>query len=212
MDIFLLQIAIVFVPGLIWARLDTRYGMRTRPSQTEFLIITLIYGLIAYAATYLVYAAVGWPFSPTAISSSDKETLFVKDLADETLVSIPIALALAIGWLYAVTNKWTARCLQAIGATRTYGDEDVWDFTFNANSLSARYVHFRDIDHDLTYAGWVRTFSQSGELRELVLEDVDVYTLRGGEQLYRVPHLYLARNKENILIEFPYSSGGGASK
>jgi hypothetical protein len=58
MDIFLLQIAIVFVPGLIWARLDTRYGMRTRPSQMEFLFITLIYGLVAYAATYLVYAAV----------------------------------------------------------------------------------------------------------------------------------------------------------
>lgn len=204
MDLFLLQIAIIFIPGLIWARVDARYGMRTRPSQSEFLIATLMYGLITYAVTYIIYSAVGNNFSPLSLKTDDTQSLFIKQLADEVLVSIPVAVTLSIIWLYITNKKVTARILQNIGATKTYGDEDVWDFTFNSKDASVEYIHFKDLENDFVYAGWVNTFSESGQQRELLLRDVKVYTLSTAEELYEVPYLYIARNKEHILIEFPH--------
>ena len=38
MNILLVQLAIVFLPGLIWAQLDVRYAQKAKPSQAEFLI------------------------------------------------------------------------------------------------------------------------------------------------------------------------------
>lgn len=205
MDIFFFQIAIIFIPGIIWARIDAQYGMRTRPSQADFLITTLMYGLISYAATYIIYDALGWDFSPLELESKETKTLFVKDWADEILFSAPIALILSIIWLYITNFKIGVWLLQGIGATKTYGDEDVWDFTLNSKDPSVEYVHFRDFDNGYIYAGWVTTFSESGQLRELLLRDVVVFTLETAEELYRTPHLYIARNKDNILIEFPYT-------
>jgi hypothetical protein len=63
-------------------------------------------------------------------------------------------------------------------------------------------VHFRDFQQRVTYAGIVEIFSESGKLREIVLRDVIVYDFEGAE-MYRVPRLYLARERENIHIEFP---------
>jgi hypothetical protein len=53
----------------------------------------------------------------------------------------------------------------------------------------------------------VETFSESGELRELLLRDVIVYDFEGTE-MYKVPHLYLARDRINIHIEFPIDQQG----
>ena len=99
------------------------------------------------------------------------------------------------------------RFLQKIKATKAYGDEDVWDFTFNSSVPAVEYVHFRDFENKFVYAGWVMTFFETEKLRELVLRDVQVFDFEGVLQ-YEMPLLYLARNAESIHIEFPYRSGG----
>jgi hypothetical protein len=92
--------------------------------------------------------------------------------------------------------------LQKIGATKRFGDEDVWDFTFNSNDTRVEFVHFRDFEQKVVYAGWVNTFSETDKIRELVLREVEVYDFEGN-RLYDVPLLYLARKPETIHIEFP---------
>ena len=104
--------------------------------------------------------------------------------------------------LYAENHKLFTRFVQLIGATKTYGDEDVWDFVFNSSSNAVSFVHFRDFDQRVTYAGYVEVFSESGHLRELVLRDVAVYDFDGNE-MYKVPRIYLAKKQENVHIEFP---------
>jgi hypothetical protein len=52
---------------------------------------------------------------------------------------------------------------------------------------------------------FVEAFSESGQLREMVLGEVAVYDFEGTE-MYRVPRLYLARDRANIHIEFPINS------
>jgi hypothetical protein len=75
-------------------------------------------------------------------------------------------------------------------ATKTYGDEDVWGFTFNSRSAAVEYIHFRDLENKVVYAGWVNTFSESEKLREIVLRDVQVFD-EASKLLYETPMLYL---------------------
>jgi hypothetical protein len=112
-------------------------------------------------------------------------------------------LILAILWLYGATYKIGTRFLQKIGATKTFGDEDVWDFTFNSSVAAVEYVHFRDFANQIVYAGWVREYSETDKLRELVLRDAEIYDF-DGNKLFETPLVYFARNPENIHIEFPF--------
>ena len=86
---------------------------------------------------------------------------------------------MGVVWLFAVNNKWMARFLQKIGATKRFGDEDLWDFTFNSSEAAVEYAHFRDFDQKVVYAGFVRSFSETEKLRELVLRDVTVHDFEG---------------------------------
>ncbi len=104
-------------------------------------------------------------------------------------IVLQIAIATVVGfilgviWLYAVNYKWMTRFLQTIGATKTYGDEDVWDFTFNSSDATSEYVHVRDFENKIVYAGWVAVFSETGKMREVVLRDAIVYDFDGSQLL-----------------------------
>ena len=209
MNILLVQLAIVFLPGLIWAQLDVRYAQKAKPSQAEFLIRAFIFGLMTYAAVYIVYACLGKEFSTLWISQvapnqTSPKTLSIGDFVDEVLWSLPVSFFLAVIWITGSTYKWLTRFLQFIRVTKKYGDEDVWDFTFNSSRTEVGYVHLRDFDKNISYAGWVDSFSETGKLRELLLVDVKMYDSEGNEIGDEVPLLYLARKVDDIHIEFPY--------
>lgn len=95
MNILLVQLAIVFLPGLIWAQLDVRYAQKAKPSQAEFLIRAFIFGLMTYAAVYIVYAWLGKEFSTLWISQADLKTLSIGDFVDEVLWSLPVSFFLS---------------------------------------------------------------------------------------------------------------------
>jgi hypothetical protein len=119
-----------------------------------------------------------------------------------SLVSVICALA----WLYISNYKLLTRLIQLIAATKRYGDEDVWDFTFNSGRPEAEYIHLRDFEKKITYAGWVEAFSETEKQRELRLRNVIVCNFEG-QVLFETPRVYLARKMDNIDMEFPYRSG-----
>jgi hypothetical protein len=202
-DLLILQLAVIFLPGIIWARLDATYAAKVRPSEVEFFLRAFLFGLTTYAAEFVVFTAVGRPFRMADLADAATRAVVDRDVLAEILWALVIGVTLAIAWLYFAKYKILTRFLQTIGATKKYGDEDVWDFTFNSRDVAVEYVHFRDLEHKFVYAGWVNSFSESDKVRELVLLDVIVYDFDGGE-LYRTPRVYLARPPDAIHIEFPY--------
>jgi|ERR1700733_4600881 hypothetical protein len=100
-------------------------------------------------------------------------------------------------------HSTAAKFLQWIKATKRYGDEDVWDYTFNSGRPEVEYIHLRDFEKKITYAGWVEAFSETEKQREVRLRDVIVYDF-DGNTLFETPRVYLARKMDNIDIEFPY--------
>ena len=143
----------------------------------------------------------GKEFSGLDIDATNRTFLLINGFVDEIVISTGLSLVLAVLWLYLAKNKVLVRILGWIRATNRYGDEDVWDYTFNSSLPNVQYVHVRDFDKDITYAGWVEAFSASGELRELLLRDVIIYDRIG--RAAAIPLMYLARIRSDIHIEFP---------
>ena len=217
MDIFFLQLVVLFAPGIVWERIDNRCGVNRPQAQFDIARRAFGFGLSAYGLCYalLALANVGWRHVFGHALASMHMAVLTKDsyTLDPSILWQTFAVAassflFATAWLFVTNRKWPIRFMQAIGATKRYGDEDVWDFTFNSRDAAAEYVHVRDLENDLTWSGWVDLFSETGRTRELVLRDVEVRDIEG-ELLYNVPRIYLARPSDAITIEFPY---GGDSK
>ena len=202
-DLFILQLAIIFLPGIIWAGLDASFAAKIKPSESQFLLRTFVFGLTCYAVEFLILAILGRPFQIADLADASTHQIVGYAILLEVLGALAISVVLSIGWLYAARFKLLARALQWIGATKKYGDEDVWDFLFNSRDTAVDYAHVRDFTNQYVYSGWVNAFSETDKLRELVLLDVVVSDFEGKE-LYRTPRLYLARPSDNIHIEFPY--------
>lgn len=207
-EFLLFQLAVLFIPGLIWAGIDSQYGRKTEQSDIQFFLTAFKFGIVSYVATFVIYTASGSKFEIIDIGSASTKFVINGEVFKEIAIATAVGFVLSIIWLYATTFKILTRALQFIGATKAYGDEDVWDFTFNSSSPAVEYVHFRDFEKSLIYGGWVSTFSSTEKLRELVLRDVIVYDF-DGSVLYHTPLLYIARAVGDIHIEFPYTERAG---
>jgi hypothetical protein len=200
---FFFELALVFLPGFIWMKIHTRYGAKGEITQFDMILNTFIFGVICYGMLDAIYWAAGSKLKIGEIDVNSTKLLDQKIFRD-VFYAMAIAVVGGIGFLYIENHKLLTRFVQKIGATRTFGDEDVWDYVFNSSSESVNFVHFRDFQQQVVYSGYVDLFSESGQLRELVLRGVTVYDFEGVE-MYQMPRLYLARERENIHIEFPES-------
>jgi hypothetical protein len=205
-DVLILQLALLFLPGLIWAGIDARYASKSKPSDIEFFLRAFLFGLTSYAATFAIYSLFGWDVTVVNLVDAATQPIVTRAILKEVLAATAIGFALGVLWIYIASYKVLWNILRWVHATKRYGDEDVWDFTFNSREAVVEYIHFRDFENKFVYAGWVSTFSETEKLRELVLRDVQVYDF-DGKQLYDIPLLYLARPPENLHIEFPYRDG-----
>lgn len=202
-SLFLIQAAILLLPGVFWARIDASYGQNRNRSDIEFGIRSVLFGLTSYAGTYVAFLVLDRPFEMIdwANAASDKNVLTAR-IVSQLLWTILLGFVMAIIWLYAVNYKLLTRFLQVIGATKRFGDEDVWEFTLNSGSEALLFAHVRDFQNKVVYSGWISVFSETEKLRELVLSEVDIYDF-DGNRISSPPRLYLAREPHNLHIEFP---------
>ncbi len=207
MDIFFFQLVIIFIPGIIWERIDAQYGRSVTPlQQWDILRRTFVFGLAAYLITYCLYWLASFEISGLnfEVFKFKKDDEFLDASSVRLIFSASlVSLVSSVLWLYANTYKLVTRFLQWIKATKRYGDEDVWDYTFNSGRPEVEYIHLRDFEKKITYAGWVEAFSETEKQREVRLRDVIVYDF-DGNTLFETPRVYLARKMDNIDIEFPY--------
>lgn len=202
MSALVIQLAIIFLPGIIWASLDAKYASRKELNQFRLILNAFLFGLATYGVLFILYAFCGEPFDlgPGAFQGTD---LTLKGISDEVGTGVALSVVLAIIWIYASTYKLMTRFLQGIGATKQYGDEDVWDYTLNSPVPNVEFVSFRDFDKEIIYSGYVSAFSDTEKLRELVLRDAAVYDF-SGSLLYEMPMIYISRKPDDLHLEFPY--------
>ena len=203
MDLFLFQLAIIFIPGIVWERLDAEYAAKRPLDQIDVLRRTFVFGLVSYGLTFGLYRLCAWPFAVAAVG--DRGMFLSWHVVQETGSATAVAFVLGVTWLYVRNHKFVPWLLLAIGATKRYGNEDVWDYTFNASDPSVEYVHLRDFERKIVFTGYVDAFSETDKVREILLRDVIAYDFSGNQVLV-APRMYIARPMDNIEIEFPYKA------
>lgn len=209
MDALALTLALIFLPGIIWARLDAKYASQTKPSQFDLTLNAFVFGLVAYVVTYAIYSipyvAQYANFNVSSINVDDKEMQkrLSAEIVDDIIVATFVGLIISPFWLALKRYKIITRILQSIKVTNRYGDEDVWDFTLNSTDIRTRFVNLRDERTKLTFSGYVEVFSEDPSLRELLLREVSVYDTETGEPAFQTPRIYLAREPKEMMLEFP---------
>ena len=204
-NLFLVQLALIFVPGIIWASVHRRFCSKKQIGNFDFVILTFMFGSICYAVDLVGYGLFEKAHPFQAMLAAGKEDQLPKLGSVDLFFAALTSLILSIIWTFGATYKWDVRFLQSIRATKRFGDEDVWDFTFNSNEVYVEYVQVRDFEKKIVYSGWVNTFSETEKLRELLLRDVEVHDF-DGNFLYRMPYTYIARDPADVQIDFPYST------
>jgi hypothetical protein len=71
-------------------------------------------------------------------------------------------------------------------------------------------VFVRDHNEDLVYYGWLQVWSESGDDRELIMDDVEAISNETGATLYKVASMYVARDGPDLPIEIPDPQTNGS--
>jgi len=128
----------------------------------------------------------------------------------EILISYLLSIPLGVFYGFIYSKKLINKLFQKLRLTHRYGDDDVWSFFFN--SPDTKWVLVRDKQINITYYGSVRAYSDTNEKREILLNEVDVYTTDKWEFLYKSDAVFLELDNNNYSIEIPNTEENGNNK
>ena len=200
MNTLVLQIAILFLPGIIWERIHATYVLKDKPEQFDIIRRAFVFGMLSYLLLFCGYGAFHQRFYLVALESD--HIAFSFKIAREILYATLVAFFASLAHVAFDSWKVFSFVIRKLKLTKRYGTEDVWDYVFSSRDHRLGYVNVRDFDKQIIYTGYVEIFSESEKLRELVLTSAIVYAFDGTE-LFKSPVVYIARDKDNIDIDFP---------
>jgi hypothetical protein len=212
-DTFLIRLVLLVIPGLAgyktFRTIQSTGKSRKQIKDWQDLLAIVFISVLSYGLLYLVYlliVAFGKLFRPQSLqlslSSIDalvnaQVSLDFFEIIYSSLIAMTVGLA--SGVLY--NRKILFRIARSLKITKNYGDDDVWSYVMNSDDVEWLFV--RDHIKELIYFGRIALFSESDEKRELLLEDVDVYSNADGMKLYHTDSLYLCRADNELTLEIP---------
>ncbi|MCO6360749.1 hypothetical protein [Roseivirga pacifica] len=203
-----IKLIILLVPGALATILFRSLIVRHKEQSSFMFIITaIIFGLFSYLFLQLLLSLklliVRKIFG---LCNSDQLLETFQNLSDSN--SIPYeevllasAISISLGLMIAKFDnlKILNRIAQKFNISNKYGEENLFSFFLNSPDIS--WVYVRDIKNSLTYFGSVYSFSETSDIREIVLEEVSVFSYPDSKELYEIDRIYLSLNKNDIIIE-----------
>lgn len=206
------KLFVILLPGVVSTLMVRYITTHKQYSIFEFLIYSACLGIgtfiimeLFYSLFWAIYGILSsnistefglnlkiWDSLINGVSSIDKNELFLSYL---------LAIPFGFFWGFVISNKIVIRLFQKWKLTTRYGDNDVWSFYFNSPNTNWIYLHNKK--ENLTYFGKIRAYSDTGEKREVLIEDVIVYASDKWEQLYESDAVYLELSDDNYTIETP---------
>lgn len=198
----LVRILILLLPGGLACSLYWKLTGRNSQKDWEDLLDIILFSLVSYGVfglvlnvIKLILPSIPRRFSAFAPFLDSKQPL---DLWEIVLVCF-VAILLSIGMATATNGLWLFRLARRFKITSRVNELDVWTY-LNDHLSNSRWVIVRDQKLGLTYRGWIGAYSDSAKERELLLQDVDVFS-DGAEPDYSMASLYLSRNRDDLSIE-----------
>lgn len=208
------RLLLIFFPGIISAIIIDNLTIHRGREFKVFLLNAFTLGLASYFILFIWISVNNWIVRLKGLVPSwevnfldsliDKtKNIDIKEVLIATMISVLLAFLISAG----INHKLLHRFAKKLKITKKFGQLDVWSYTFDSPDIG--WVIVRDLDKDLMYQGWVEAFSDTYENNELLLRDVNVYRNSTAEELYFMQGIYITRELNNIIIEFPQIANRG---
>ncbi|MBI6121355.1 hypothetical protein [Salegentibacter maritimus] len=196
-----IKLIIILIPGVLSTLTFGKLILHKEWSSFRFTLYSVLFGIITYLILQIIINLLN------LISIFDIANLTIWDnLNDAT--SIPyreviwasiISILVAFIAAKIENNKIINKLANQLGISGKYGDENLYSMFLNSKEVE--FIYLRDIKNQLTYHGWVKSFSENDNISEIRLSDVAVYNYGDSELLYEIAEVYLSLKKEEIIIE-----------
>jgi len=210
-DTCLLRVVLLVIPGFAGYRtfrtIQSTGKSRKQIKDWQDLLAIVFVSAVAYGLLYVIYRliliAAHWSGNQTLSLTVTSIDALVNQQVSLNFFEIIYASLVAIlvgifaGFLY--NKKTLFKVARAVGISNHYGDDDVWSYLMNSDDIE--WIFVRDNRVDVVYYGRLTVFSESDEKRELLLENVDVYSNTDGRKMYHSDSLYISRKDNELTIE-----------
>lgn len=203
---FTAKLFILLLPGVIASSIYNTLTVRSfKRSEFMFVIKSFVVGMLAYLTLQIFYCIFQF-FRNTSLTLTTVLPLETfKLISEDTIPYLEVLLASLISvflgfWMVRLDHtKAINNFAQSWNISNKFGDENL--FTKFVNSPDTNWVHVKDIQNNLTYFGRVTSFSECEAIREIVLDEVTVYSYDENIELYDTPRVYLSYEIGNLIIE-----------
>lgn len=202
------KLIILLVPGLISYFVYRRITVReTKRSDLMFIVVSILLGFISYMSIQSTFnlgcliinffrevPIVAYQLNSLQLITKDTPIDYVEVLG---AVFAGIIIAGIFGKMD--SSNTINKIAVEFGLTKKLNDQSIYrQYLINENLT---WVYVRDINNRLTYLGAVALFSDKENDKEIVLNEVTVYSFPESVELYRLQSVYLNFGSENIIIE-----------
>ncbi|MDT0687151.1 hypothetical protein [Autumnicola psychrophila] len=196
-----IKLIIILIPGAIATLIFGKLILHKEWSSFRFVLYSIIFGILSYLFLQLIINGLNL-FSCIELSDltiwknlNNASLIPYQEVGFATTISIIVAFFSSM----IENRKIINRVAGFFGISAKYGDENLYSMFLNSKNV--QFVYLRDIKNQLTYHGWVKSFSENETVSEIRLADVAVYNYSDSKFLYEVGEVYLSLNKQEIIIE-----------
>lgn len=206
-----IRLILLILPGAIATLVVEKLIIQsTQWKAFRFILYSIILGFLSYIGTQVCYYAFAcFKFLFAGFFLPKKITFWNAIINKSASISfgeiiftcfLAVILGFAISML--INKKVMNKLAIPLKVSSIYGEEDL--FIHFMDSKNVEWVWVRDKNQKLTYEGAVRNYSVSNDgMRELVLDDVKVFSSEDSSLLYEVPTVYLSLSPNEFIIELP---------
>ncbi len=198
---FVFRTGLIFIPGIVAVSIVNGLTYHKKFEFFEVVVDSIVLGLVCYVFYFLILKVPCFNSTPRILDELTDAKSKV-DL-DEIFVVSVLAIPVGLFWSFALNRKWLHRFSRRIGVSNKFGDLDVWSYLMNNSEDIDPWIHIRDLEFDLIYSGYIEAFEDSSDERGIFLVDVTVYRNSTGKKLYQTPGMYLARDRNKMVVDFP---------
>lgn len=210
-SILFIRVIILSIPGIISYLIYYKLVRKKSIYYWEDFLRIFVFSVVDYLILFI--AIVFFSFlknTPTQFYSydalfSEKVFIPIQEVLFATLIGILVA------FLTSLLNK--KQIIYHFGrfshVTKRQSEEDVWNDFFD--NWGKNWVFIRDHKRGLIYYGWVSNYSETEKDREVIINEVQVFSdIEQSKKriLYELSAIYLTRDKNEITIEVPQQKDG----
>jgi len=211
MNQLVISLIVLLVPGVIAALIYDAITQHKEWTNFTFSITAIVFGWFSYLPLYLfnaLFAYCGFPFhfsifeTLIRLLNGDKigSAIYI-DIITASIFSIFIAAIASACDNYKIFTRIARYCK----ISNKYGDENLFSYFLNSNEID--WVYIRAKTQGYTYLGVVLTHSETRDIQEIALGNVDIYDYETSAFLYHSDSLYLCGKAGDFVIELAGQKG-----